>query len=122
MDLPTGPTARPHRNHGLFSDHYLEHTLPGRPDREALADEARPVMEKMASVFESYASRVSVSPLLLAFVIDTLRASCHECRVGAPSPRRSVAALRTRSVRRLRNYVRGRSVATIPNVLAPPVP
>ena len=32
----TEPKGRPHRNHGLFSDHYLNVTLPGRPDQEAL--------------------------------------------------------------------------------------
>jgi hypothetical protein len=28
----TQPVGRPHRNHGLFSDHYLNVTLPARPD------------------------------------------------------------------------------------------
>jgi hypothetical protein len=34
MTTPEHPaTVEPaHRNHGLFSDHYLNHTLPGRPD------------------------------------------------------------------------------------------
>ncbi len=55
MDLPTEPAPRPHRNHGLFSDHYLDHTLPTRPDWRELAYEARPAMEEIARLFESYA-------------------------------------------------------------------
>jgi hypothetical protein len=47
------PTEDPHRNHGLFSDHYLNVTLPGRPEWSELIDEARPVMEAVARVFDS---------------------------------------------------------------------
>jgi len=36
------PTGRPHRNQGLFSDHYLNATLPSRPDWNALADAGSP--------------------------------------------------------------------------------
>lgn len=36
----TQPAERPHRNHGLFSDHFLNVTLPGRQDWRALAGEA----------------------------------------------------------------------------------
>jgi hypothetical protein len=32
MELPISSVMRPHRNHGLFSDHYLNVTLPERPD------------------------------------------------------------------------------------------
>jgi hypothetical protein len=46
--------GRPHRNHGLFSDHYLNVTLPARPDWKALADESRPVMEEIAALLEAY--------------------------------------------------------------------
>lgn len=44
------PTERPHRNHGLFSDHYLNATLPERPRWKALAEQAQPVMEEIATV------------------------------------------------------------------------
>ena len=56
MSLPTrpAPTAQPHRNHGLFSDHYLNATLPDRPDWEALVERARPVMDRIAEVFASF--------------------------------------------------------------------
>jgi hypothetical protein len=48
------PTGRPHRNQGLFSDHYLNATLPARPDWGGLVDEARPAMEQIASLLETY--------------------------------------------------------------------
>lgn len=48
------PTGRPHRNQGLFSDHYLNATLPTRPDWRGLADEARPAMEEIARLLDSY--------------------------------------------------------------------
>ncbi len=44
----------PHRNRGLFSDHYLNATLPRRPEWRALAEGARPIMESVARLFESY--------------------------------------------------------------------
>ena len=48
------PTARPHRNQGLFSDHYLNATLPTRPAWRGLADEARPAMDQIASLLDAY--------------------------------------------------------------------
>jgi len=52
MEAHTRPAA--HRNAGLFSDHYLNVTLPRRPGWEALAEEARRVMAKVARVFGSF--------------------------------------------------------------------
>ena len=48
------PATQPHHNHGLFSDHYLNMTLPGQPGWEELVERARPVMEEISSVFESF--------------------------------------------------------------------
>jgi len=48
------PVGRPHRNQGLFSDHYLNVTLPARPDWKALVDDARPAMEEIAGLLDSY--------------------------------------------------------------------
>ena len=48
------PMGRPHRNQGLFSDHYLNATLPTRPDWRDLADEARPVLDEITVLLESY--------------------------------------------------------------------
>ena len=52
MEAQARPVA--HRNAGLFSDHYLNATLPERPGWKALAEEARPVMEETARVFGSF--------------------------------------------------------------------
>jgi len=48
------PKDRPHRNQGLFSDHYLNATLRERPDWKGLAYEARPAREGIASLLDSY--------------------------------------------------------------------
>ena len=48
------PVGRPHRNQGLYSDHYLNVTLPARPDWKALVDDARPAMEEIAGLLDSY--------------------------------------------------------------------
>lgn len=48
------PKGRPHRNQGLFSDHYLNATLPARPDWKGLAGEARPARDEIASLLDSY--------------------------------------------------------------------
>src|SRR5215212_9804987 len=48
MPETTQPPEQPHRNHGLFSDHYLNVTLAERPGWRDLAEQARPVMEEVA--------------------------------------------------------------------------
>jgi len=54
LPIQPTPTARPHRNHGLFSDHYLNAALPERTDWEALKEQARPVMDRIAEIFASF--------------------------------------------------------------------
>jgi hypothetical protein len=54
MPEATKPREQPHRNHGLFSDHYLNVTLPQRTEWQALTEQARPVMEGVSRVFDSY--------------------------------------------------------------------
>jgi hypothetical protein len=54
MPEATKPREQPHRNHGLFSDHYLNVTLPQRPEWQALTEQARPVMAGISRVFDSY--------------------------------------------------------------------
>jgi hypothetical protein len=54
MSEGTQLAGRPHRNHGLFSDHYLDATLPGRPEWKGLAERARPVMEEISELFDSF--------------------------------------------------------------------
>lgn len=43
-----------HRNQRLFSDYYLAELLPQRPEWQRLAEDARPVMDRIASIFERY--------------------------------------------------------------------
>ena len=45
---------QPHRNHGLFSDHYLNVSLSERPDWRALAEEARTAMEEVSRILAAY--------------------------------------------------------------------
>ena len=42
--------APAHRNHGLFSDHYLDNTLPATEGWAALVEEARPVRRKVREI------------------------------------------------------------------------
>ena len=43
-----------HNNQHLFSDHYLNVSLPARPDWQALAVEAEPVMAQIVALFKKY--------------------------------------------------------------------
>ena len=52
------PTERPHRNHGLFSDHYLNVSLPERPDWRELESEAAGKMEEAATAADAPVLRV----------------------------------------------------------------
>jgi len=44
----------PHRNHGLFADHYLDHVLPGRAEWRALAREAEEVRGRIRAIFAGF--------------------------------------------------------------------
>ncbi|MBA2345147.1 MAG: class I SAM-dependent DNA methyltransferase, partial [Rubrobacter sp.] len=70
-----GPT---HRNHGLFSDHYLNHTLPERPGWQALVAEARPVMDEISRVLDTYAPSANEAQTEEDLVRPVLRALGHE--------------------------------------------
>ncbi|MBV9691904.1 MAG: N-6 DNA methylase [Ktedonobacteraceae bacterium] len=50
LELP----ARAHNNQQLFSDHYLDETLPRRHDWQALMFEAEPTKEQIATIFAQY--------------------------------------------------------------------
>jgi hypothetical protein len=56
MPEATKPTEQPHHNHRLFSDHYLDETLPERPEWKRLSERARPVMEQVADLLGSYSA------------------------------------------------------------------
>src|SRR5215203_1849783 len=44
----------PHRNHGLFSDHYLNDTLPSHDRWKELVEDVKPVMDRISHIFEGY--------------------------------------------------------------------
>ncbi len=46
--------ASPHNNQQVFSDHYLNVSLPERPDWQALSIEAEPVMAQIDALFKKY--------------------------------------------------------------------
>jgi hypothetical protein len=54
--------GRPHRNRGLFSDHYLNITLPGRPDWRALAGDATGATQEMPAAARSLLSTTTSAP------------------------------------------------------------
>ncbi|MGI8649546.1 MAG: hypothetical protein ACR2KW_04085 [Rubrobacter sp.] len=52
--MPESDTANLHRNSGLFSDYYLDATLPGRSDWASLTPEASPVLDEISRLLGSY--------------------------------------------------------------------
>lgn len=56
-EQPT-PAEQHHRNSGLFSDHYLNVTLPRRADWRDLISEAEPALQKVSEIFVAYTPRV----------------------------------------------------------------
>ena len=79
--MQTAPTAereRPHRNHGLFSDPYLDATLPTRPGWEELVEKSKPAMEAVADVFASYTPSTNEAQTEEELVRPVLRILGHE--------------------------------------------
>lgn len=86
-DEPPGPATpeQPHRNHGLFSDHYPNVTLPASPDWRALAGEASGAMSEVARILAANLDpSYTVENLLVepagGYARRSLRGSCR--RVG----------------------------------------
>ncbi|MBA2692766.1 MAG: hypothetical protein H0U65_09770 [Rubrobacter sp.] len=75
------PGERPHRNHGLFSDHYLDATLPERPGWAELAREAKPVMEEVARVLSSHVPSENEAQTESDLVRPVLRLLGHDFEV-----------------------------------------
>ena len=67
-----------HRNHGLFSDHYLENTLPGLPGWEALRAEARSVRERVSEVLAGYSPTENEAQIEEDLIRPILRLLGHE--------------------------------------------
>ncbi len=74
----TEPKGRPHRNHSLFSDHYLNVTLPGRPDWAALAGDAEGVMAEVSRLLDAYAPSQNEAQTEEDLVRPVLRLRGHE--------------------------------------------
>lgn len=53
LEIPL-TAAAPHHNHQLFSDHYLNHTLPSRPDWNALAGAAAGLRGEITALFAAF--------------------------------------------------------------------
>ncbi|MGB3632597.1 MAG: N-6 DNA methylase, partial [Rubrobacteraceae bacterium] len=83
MDLSKQPTPaeQHHRNSGLFSDHYLNATLPRRTDWQELVSEAGAVMKKLAGVFSSYTPSNNEAQTETDLVRPVLRALGHDFEV-----------------------------------------
>ena len=76
--------TQPHRNHGLFSDHYLDVTLPERPGWEELIGRVRPVMEEISSVFASFTPSANEAQTERDLVRPVLKILDHDFEVQAP--------------------------------------
>lgn len=77
------PGEQPHRNHGLFSDHYLNVTLPERPDWRALAGEAGPVVERVSRILAAYTPSTNEAQTERDLVRPVLEALGHDFEVQA---------------------------------------
>ncbi len=53
-DFQPPARERAYRNNGLFSDHYLDRTLPCRDGWRRLVEESAPTMERLSVAFEEY--------------------------------------------------------------------
>ena len=83
MSLPTEPVLRtqPHRNHGLFSDHYLDVTLPERPGWKSMVEHAQPVMEEISRLFASFTPSSNEAQTEEGLVRPVLRLLGHDFEV-----------------------------------------
>lgn len=85
---PQHPPPSPenlHRNRGLFSDHYLNETLPRRPDWTELAEEAGTVMEEVSEVFRSFVPSANEAQTEESLIRPVLRLLGHEAFEVQPS-------------------------------------
>ena len=83
MSTPTQPTPpeQAHRNSGLFSDHYLNATLPGRQDWRELASEAGPALQSISEIFAAYTPSNNEAQTEADLVRPVLRALGHDFEV-----------------------------------------
>lgn len=83
--MPTPPQPTPpeqaHRNSGLFSDHYLNATLPGRQDWRELASKAGPALQSISEIFAAYTPSENEAQTEEDLVRPVLRALGHDFEV-----------------------------------------
>jgi hypothetical protein len=79
--------ARPHRNHGLFSDHYLDTALPHNKDWHGLTVEAAAVMQEVGEIFGRYGPKTGEKEAQTehAWVRPVLEALGHDAFEVQPS-------------------------------------
>jgi len=76
--------ATHHRNSGLFSDHYLNVTLPRREDWQTLAVAARPVLDAVKSIYAAYTPSDNEAQIEKDLIRPVLAALGHTFEVQAP--------------------------------------
>jgi hypothetical protein len=76
--------ATHHRNSGLFSDHYLNVTLPRREDWQTLAVAARPVLDAVKSIYAAYTPSDNEAQIERDLIRPVLAALGHTFEVQAP--------------------------------------
>ncbi len=76
--------AAPHANHLLFSDHYLNRTLPQRLDWLSLAEAAAPVREALAALYASFTPSDNEAQTEDGWIKPVLKALGHDFEVQPP--------------------------------------
>ncbi len=76
--------ASPHRNQQLFSDHYLNLTLPARADWQQLVGQAAPVMTAIQQIFQAYVPSENEAQTEKDLIQPILQALGHTFEVQAP--------------------------------------
>ena len=96
IQLPLALAQR-HNNQQLFSDHYLNITLPRRPEWQLLAHDAQAALERIAQIFAAYTPSQNEAQTERNLVRPILEALGHTFEVQA--------ALRTPKGTRKPDYV-----------------
>jgi len=77
------PLLPPHRNHGLFADHYLDDALPRRPEWARLRSEAAPLLSEVARIFAAYVPSADEAQTEAELIRPILTALGHTFEVQA---------------------------------------
>ena len=78
------PTVMPHNNRQLFSDHYLNITLPQQQDWQELVALAKPLMEHIGRIYNAYVPSDNEAQLEEDVVRPVFKALGHTFEVQAP--------------------------------------